>query len=233
MTLFYLKENQMAAPQAVEKQTAKQTAAPTSVAQDSSMGGAPKKVEPVVTIVTMTDGRKVSFVGKRKMLKEVIIADGKVSVRFDLVNGETRTFHVPPNMLLQMAGHGASQKIGDEAAGESDVDDIVVAIDDIISRLNKGEWTATRTAGDGFSGASVVIRAIGEVTGKSAEEVKAFLQKKLDDAKARGEALTRRDLYASFRNPSSKTGQIIKKLEEEKASKSAKFNSDDLLKELK
>jgi len=217
----------MAAPQTAAKQTAPAAAPTTTVTE------APKKAETVITKVKMSDGREVSFAGKRKMQKEVVIADGKVSVRFDFLNGETRTFHVPTALMHQLAGHGASQKIGDEAAGETDVDDIVVAVDDIISRLNKGEWTATRAAGDGFSGASIVIRAIGEVTGKSAEEVKAFLQKKLDDAKAKGESLTRRDLYASFRNPASKTGQIIKKLEEEKASKSAKFNSDDLLKELK
>jgi hypothetical protein len=226
MTLFYLKEKQMAAPQTAAKQTAP-ASTPAPVAEAS------KKAETVVTKVKMTDGREINFAGKRKMQKEVVIADGKVSVRFDFLNGETRTFHIPSTLMHQLAGHGASQKIGDEAAGESDVDDIVVAVDDIISRLNKGEWTATRAAGDGFSGASIVIRAIGEVTGKSAEDVKAFLQKKLDDAKAKGESLTRRDLYASFRNPASKTGQIIKKLEEEKATKSAKFNSDDLLKELK
>jgi hypothetical protein len=221
----------MAAPQAAVKQTV----APAAVASTAGPVTAtkPAKVETVITKVTMTDKREVSFAGKRKMQKEVIIVGDKVSVRFDFVNGETRTFHVPHALLHQLAGHGASQKIGDEAAGETDVDDIVVAVDDIIGRLNAGEWTATRAAGDGFSGASVVIRAIGEVTGKSAEDVKAFLQKKLDDAKAKGETLTRRDLYTSFRNPASKTGQIIKKLEEEKASKSAKFNSDDLLKELK
>lgn len=191
------------------------------------------KVERIVNSVKMSDGRTVDFVGKRKMLKEVLIADGKVSVRFDFVNGQTRTFTVPTNLMAQFAGHGASQKIGDEAAGTEDIDDIVIAIDDIMARLNKGEWGATRAAGDGFAGASVVIRAIAEVTKKSAEEVKAFLQKKLDDAKAKGESLSRAELYASFRNPTTKTGQIIERLEREKKSKAVKVNADDLLGELK
>ena len=42
------------------------------------------------------------------------------------------------------------------------------------------------------------------------------LQGKLDAAKARGEKLSRQELYNSFRNPATKTGAIIKRLEEEK-----------------
>ena len=47
-----------------------------------------------------------------------------------------------------------------------------------------------------------------------------------------GEKLTRQELYSSFRNPASKTGQIIKRLEEEKAAKATKFSADDLLAEM-
>lgn len=200
-------------------------------AQAAAPAAAGKK-ETVLTQVKMKDGRNVTFAGKRKMLKEVEIKDGKVMVHFDFVNGETRTFTAPSNLILQLAAHGASQKIGDEAAGVEDVDDVVVAVDDIIARLTKGEWTAARAAGDGFSGASVVIRAIGEVTGKTIDEVKAFLEKKLADAKAKGENLTRRDLYASFRNPNSKTGKVIERLEKDKVAKGAKVNADELLKGL-
>lgn len=203
----------------------------TKVTETAATAAAPKK-ETVVTAVKMSDGRTVNFAGKRKMSKEVIIVDGAVSVRFDFVNGQTRTFALPTSLMAQFAGHGASQKIGDEAAGVEDIDDIVVAIDDIMTRLGKGEWGTTRAAGDGFSGASVVIRAIGEVTGKTSDEVKAFLEKKLADAKAKGENLTRRDLYASFRNPNSKTGIVIERLEKDKKSKELKVNADDLLKDL-
>lgn len=186
-----------------------------------------------IETVQMEDGRSVDFAGKRRMVKEVQVNEtaGTVSVRFDFRNGATRTFNVSSENILQLAGHGAAQKIGDEAAGTEDLDDIVVAIDDMIERLNKGEWTAQRASGDGFSGASVVIKAICEVTGKDVAFVKAFLQGKLDTATAKGEKLTRAELYASFRNPTTKTGAVIARLEAEKKS-NTKVNSDDLLAEI-
>lgn len=177
-----------------------------------------------VLVVEMTDGRTVEFVGKRKMVKEIL--DG--GVRFDFRNGQTRTFTIPESLLQRLALHGAAQKIGDETAGVDDVEDMVVGVDEIIDRLSKGEWGATRTSsGDSFSGASAVIRAICEVTGKGVEEVKAFLQRKLDGDKN----LTRAALYNSFRNPTSKTGQVIERLEREKRAKSA-GDGDALLAEL-
>jgi len=182
--------------------------------------------------VSMSDGRVVDFAGKRKMLKEVIISGSDVAVRFDFRNGETRRFDVPESLFAQFAGHGASQKIGDETAGEEDVDDMVVAVDTIIDRLSKGDWGAARATGDGFSGASVVIKAIAEVTGKSAQDVKDFLQSKLDADKAKGGNLTRAALYASFRNPTSKTGQVIERLERDKKSKNNAVDADALLGEL-
>ena len=51
------------------------------------------KTETQVETVTMTDGRVVDFAGKRKLLKESSVnADGKVQVRLDFRNGETRLF---------------------------------------------------------------------------------------------------------------------------------------------
>lgn len=182
------------------------------------------KAKAEVTIVTMSDGRSVPFSGKRKLAKEVL----ENGVRFDFRNGETRTFTLPETLLHRLALHGAAQKIGDEAAGVDEVEDMVVAIDDIIARLSKGEWGATRAAAGSFSGASVVIRAICEATGKGVDDVKAFLQRKLDA----DPALTRAALYASFRNPASKTGQIIARLESEKKAKSPAVDADALLGEL-
>ena len=191
---------------------------------------APAKAE--VQIVKMNDGRNVGFAGKRKMVKETFTEGNSGIVRFDFRNGEVRTFEIPGDMLLNFALHGASQKIGDETAGLEDVDDMVVAVDEIINRLGNGEWFAKRSSGDGFAGASVVIRAICEVTGKAVSDVKAFLQKKLDDAAERGETLTRAALYASFRNPASKTGKVIERLEAEKRSKKGGPDANDLLSEL-
>ncbi len=185
-----------------------------------------------IEVVTMEDGRQIGFAGKKRMMKEVIVEDKTVQVRFDFRNGATRLFTVGKHNILQLAGHGASQKIGDEASGMEDLDDIVVAIDDMISRLDKGEWTAVRAAGDGFSGASVVIKAICEATGKDVAFVKGFLQSKLDTAAAKGEKLSRAELYASFRNPTSKTGAIIARLEADKKQKAQKVDADSLLGEI-
>jgi hypothetical protein len=190
------------------------------------------KVPAEVEQVKMLDGSVVGFAGKRKMVKEVIIDDGSVTVRFLFRNGEIRVFEVPPTLALEFIGHGASQKIGDETAGVKDIDDMVVAVDDIITRLNKGEWSAQRAAGDGFAGASIVIKAICEVTGKSVDAVKAFLQGKLDAAKEAGRKLTRAELYASFRNPTTKTGVVIERLERDKKSKQSEINADDMVAEM-
>ena len=137
---------------------------------------APK--ERVEVTVKMQDGRDVVFVGKRKLLKETIIDGDKVSVRLDFINGETRLFPCPANLLLKAAGHGLEQKLGDEVAGVTDVDDQVIAIDELIDRLALGEWTTVRTS-SGVAGTSVLFKALVEVyTNKTPEELKAFLKTK-------------------------------------------------------
>ena len=207
---------------------------------------APKKAKAEVTLVKMTDGREVGFAGKRKLVKDVLIDESKlvvdgesimvgagaVTVRLDFRNGETISFSPPAKLVPQFIGHGASQKTGDETAGTEDVDDMVLHVGELVARLNAGEWSAAREAGDGFAGASIVVKAICEATGKSVEFVKSWLQGKLDAAKARGEKLSRQELYNSFRNPNSKTGAIIKRLEEEKLSKGAKVDADAELAEI-
>lgn len=187
-----------------------------SDAQVAEVVAKAKKAEPVQTEVTMQDGRKVIFVGKRKMLKEATHDANHAGVRFDFVNGESRTVKLAPGDALfhKFAAHGIAQKIGDETAGEESVDDMVLAVDSILGRLGQGEWGAERKAGDGFSGASTVVRAIMEATGKDQTFVKAFLERKLESGKESG--LTRQKLYASFRAPGTKTAPIIEKLEREK-----------------
>jgi len=204
---------------------------------EAAEGTKSKKTE--VTPVTMEDGRVVGFAGNRRMVKETIVDEGKiivdgdtvtlsegaVKVRLNFRNGKVIVHTPKPSLVPKYVGHGAEQKLGDETAGEKDVDDMVLAVEDLDKRLAAGEWNVQRESG-GFSGASVVIRAIMEASGKTMEDVKAFLQKKLDDAEARGEKLTRAALYASFRNPKSKTGQIIRRLEEEKAAKDSAVDAD-------
>ena len=204
------------------------------------------KKEREVEVVTMTDGRQVEFVGKRKVLKETILDTSKivvdgdivqfepkaVGIRMDFRNGVTKTFYPPISLYAQFIGHGGEQKYGDELATTADKplseDDMVVAVEDLDARIQKGEWRMKKEGGGGVSGASIVIMAICEATGKDVTTVKAFLQKKLDaDAN-----LTRRALYDSFRSPTSKTGAIIKRMESEKAAKAPAIDADSALSEI-
>lgn len=194
--------------------------------------------------VTMTDGREVAFAGKRKVQKETVINDslietegdtmqlqaGAVSIRMDFRNGETRLIPLPLSLLVRFAGHGAEQKFGDELASSADnpmtEEDMVIAIDDLNHIIQSGSWGKGRASGGGsVSGAGIVVQAICEATGKDIATVKAFLQKKLDA----DEGLTRRALYDSFRVASTKTGVIIKRLEDAKLAKKAVVNADEEL----
>jgi hypothetical protein len=163
----------------------------------------------------MSDGRKVEFVGKRKMLKEHIIEGNTVSIRIDFRNGETRLFRLPDALLLKFAGHGGEQKYGDETAGVDDVDDMVLAVDDLDSRIQAGEWSIKREGG-GMAGTSVLLRALVEFSGRSIEQVKAFLT-----GKTQAEKLALRS--------SKEIKPIIERLESEKLSKGAKVDTDALL----
>ena len=173
-----------------------------------------KKQKDVETVV-LSDGRSVDFVGKRKMLKETIIEGDTVSVRLDFRNGETRTFTLPGELLLKFAGHGAEQKLGDETAGEEDVDDMCLAVDDLIDRLNKGEWSMKREGG-GMAGTSVLLRALMELSSKTVEQVKEFLK-----------PLTQADKLALRNSP--KVKPIVDRLEAEKVSKASKVDTNALL----
>ncbi len=177
------------------------------------------KVETTIETVTMQDGRIVEFAGKRKLLKTSTIgADGTVSVRLDYRNGETRLFTVPENMLAKFAAHGAEQKLGDEIAGLEDVADCVLATDELIDRLYNGEWGVKREA-NGMAGTSVLLKALVEHTGKTVEAIKAFLAGKSQAEKV------------ALRN-NSKIKPIVQRLEEEKASKNSKVDTDAMLGEL-
>lgn len=175
-----------------------------------------QKAEKNVQTVQMSDGRSVDFVGKRKMLKESFPEDSKV--RLDFRNGETRTFVIPESLKARFATHGAEQKLGDETAGVEDVDDMVLAVDDLIERLNKGEWSIKREGG-GFGGTSVLLRALVELSGRSVEQVKGFLSNKSQAEKL------------ALRNDP-KVKPIVERLEAEKAAKGAQVDTAALLSSL-
>jgi hypothetical protein len=169
--------------------------------------------------VTMPDGRVVPFVGvKRQMLKDSIISDdGSITVRFDFRNGTSLSYQPTPDLISRLAAHGAEQKIGDAAAGEKDIDDMILAVEQAIDRLNKGEWRVTREGG-GMSGTSVLLRAMVELANgkKTVEQVKEWLKTKTQKDKAALRA-------------SEKLKPIVDRLEAEKASKGTKVDTASLL----
>ena len=209
-----------------------------------------KKAE--VTMVKMSDGREVGFAGKRKVLKETLIdeskiikdgdtitlQDGAVCIRIDLRNGQTKIYPLKIDLLPKYAGHGGEQKFGDELASPADKpmseEDMEIALDDLHQQVNvEGNWSAVREGGGGFAGASVVVRALMEASNQPVEKVKAFLQGKLDAAKAKGEKLSRKDLYDSFRNPNSAVGKIVERMEKERLAATSKVDADAELDALK
>ena len=179
--------------------------------------------ETQVETVKMDDERLVDFPGKRQLQKSsTITEDGKVEVRLDFRNGETRLFTIPQSLILQFAAHGAEQKLGDEIAGlkdpsgsEASIEDKVLTIDALMERLERGEFNVRRE-GNGMAGASVLIRALCELRGKSVAEVKAFLE-----PKTHAEKLALREVPA--------VKAIIQRLEAEKASKRPSIDGEALL----
>jgi hypothetical protein len=164
----------------------------------------------------MDDGRIVEFPGKRRMQKESIeTTDGKLQVRLDFVNGETRLYTLNENLIEKFALHGAEQKLGDEISGLDDVEDAVLAIDDLMERLDKGDWTIRRES-SGLAGASVLARALIELTGKAPQTVK-------DDLKT----LSQAEKNALRDHP--KLKPIIERLEADKKKKPSTVDVDALM----
>lgn len=195
------------------------------------------KKEAAVQVVRMEDGRTQEFVGKRRMLKTSgKDPQGRLCTRIDFVNGATRTYVLPSALLEKAALHGFEQKLGDEVAGETNVDDMVAAIDALGERLStatdSSAWNAQRQPGDSFSGSHVIIRALAEVSGKTKEEVQSWINKKLETmvANDKGEMVkpSRQQLYKALR-ASKMYGGRIAELEAEKASKEPTVNVDDLV----
>lgn len=145
---------------------------------------ATEKAATQITTVTMDDGRVVEFAGKRRMIKTSIIENNEVAVRLDFVNGETRLYKVVPELLLKFAAHGAEQKLGDEIAGVDDVEDAIEAIDELRIRLEKGEWNVTRVkSGNSIAGASILVRALVELTGKPVDVIRESLASRTQEEK--------------------------------------------------
>lgn len=188
---------------------------------------APAKAKREAKTVVMTDGREVEFVGKRKLVKSAVVSEDGFDVKIilDFVNGETRSFALEASdkLFARCAAHGLLQKLGDEIAGLEDSDDQVLAIDELIDRLGKGEWGAERARGEGnaMAGLSVLAKALVQVSGKTPEAVREFLK-----SKSNVEKLALRD------NPALKP--VIAELEAKKKQKPKEntVDTDALLSEL-
>lgn len=158
---------------------------------------APAKPPKQSETVEMSDNRKVEFSGTwdkgQKIQKEVLV-DGKpwgdltdeekakahigsAAIRIDFRNGTTRLYPLNPALALQYAVHGALQKYGDELAGEqaSDLDDWAATTDRLHERIMAGEWRRAREGG-GMAGTSVLLQALMEFTGRTADEVRAHIK---------------------------------------------------------
>lgn len=158
--------------------------------------------------VTMADGSIVEFNKRQKLLKTSTIDTdaGTVSVRLDFVNGEIRNCTIPTSLILRAAAHGAEQKLGDATAGEADIADAILSVEEVITRLEAGDWNQPRAAGSN-TGTSILIQALVEVSGKDVAEIKAFLENKTQADKL---ALRRTDQLRP----------VVERLEAEKASRS-------------
>jgi len=177
------------------------------------------KAATVIESVTMIDGRVVDFAGKRKLLKESFVSEtGQVQIRLDFRNGETRLFTLPTELMNKFAAHGAEQKLGDEIAGLNEVEDCILAIDELIDRLYKHEWTVKREA-SAMAGASILVQALVQHTGKTPEEIKTFLA-----TKSQAEKVALRN------NP--KIKPLVEAIEAARTSKKANVDTEALLNEL-
>lgn len=197
------------------------------MSEAATQEAAPAKAKREVKVVVMTDGREVEFAGKRKLVKSAVVSEDGFDVKIvlDFINGETRTFAMEASdkLFARCAAHGLLQKLGDEVAGLDDSDDQVLAIDELIDRLGKGEWGAERARGEGnaMAGLSVLAKALVQVSGKTPEAVREFLK-----SKSNTEKLALRD------NPTLKP--VIAELEAKKKQKPKEnaVDTDALLGEL-
>lgn len=123
--------------------------------------------------------------------------------------------------------HGIKQKIGDAAAiarntttgASASINDKFEAMAEVVERITSpdGTWNKVREGGAG-AGNTLLQKALMEMTGKTRDEITAFLEKKTKEEKA-----------ALRNNP--KVAAIIVKLQAQKAANSA-IDTDELLEEL-
>lgn len=191
--------------------------------------GATKQAKTEYVKVKMTDGREIDFPSKRTMQREVLTNGSTVKVRFDYINGETRTFDVPEQHMLYSAGFGFGHKLGGSLAGTKEnpltVEDTIEQVDNLYARLSTtNDWNTTALGGDA-TGGHIVVQALMEATGKSKTETREYIDGILakDAARVAGteeKPLSRQALYKAFR-ANQRLIPIIRKLEDAQSAKRA------------
>jgi hypothetical protein len=125
-------------------------------------------------------------------------------------------------LYAQCARHGLDQKFGDEFAGENDVEDCILAFEELSQKLVEGKWTDRKT--DGIGGTSILLRALVEYRGvkglpNDVDLVKSMLKEKTPAQKIAMRA-------------AKELAPIIQRLEEERAAKGKKITPEQAENEL-
>ena len=144
--------------------------------------------------ILMNDGRVVEFGEKQRMDKNYgVTPDGLVFIQIDFDNAETIRVEVDPASKLghDLMGHGASQKLGDAAAGAESTADAFEAVLEVAARLARGEFKKQSEAGAGGTakGSSELIEAVMTVVNQTREVAREMLSK-LDAADKRALRIT-------------------------------------------
>lgn len=106
---------------------------------------------------------------------------GAVEIHLQFSDGEVMNYLLPISLNSQAAGYGALRKLGDLAIGGTLLPDLKKAVGELFDQWDSGDWRSRR---NGPGGTSVVMKALMAHTGKSADEVRAFLASKTMKQKA-------------------------------------------------
>ena len=183
-----------------------------------------------MTASTEAPGKKVTvnlggvqetfeFSDRQKVIKKSVIQEGgTVVTRFIFRNGEVRTHSLAPDDALYAtaARHGMDQKFGDEFAGENDVEDCILAFEELSAKLAEGKWTDRKT--DGIGGSSILLRALIEYRASKGLDADKEVVKGLLKTKTPAQKIAMR--------AAKELAPIIQRLEEERAAKGKKITPE-------
>jgi len=131
-----------------------------------------KKVE--VETVEMEDGSEEKFAGERQINRSWAFdtKTGELTSRLSFRNGKIRVYTVGADDTLEdedhgsipalayFAGHGITQKRGDETAGAKTLEDAVSWVENLDDLLRTGKWTLGRAPGSGETGGGQLAQAV-------------------------------------------------------------------------